>query len=282
MIARLAILLLTCLSCQAQPWWVRPISATVEGWQVEIAITNAAGASFLVASLNAVALKIDWGDGAVTNFTGAALTSHSHTYASASTNILTVSGGVSRLTFGSTAVIKFRLKRVLNDVQNITGLNALDSAFTSCSALRSFPSNMLSTATAVTTLSGTWNGVTICKDFPEVSALTNVTTLLNTWQNTSATNYPSVAALTNVTTFDGAWSFCLTMTNIPPISSSTNLINVAGAFENNIRLICASVKFWDTNLFPNIDTNNNPTIDHCYRGCSNLTDWTSIPDIFRF
>jgi len=305
MLARFAILLLTCLSCQAQPWWVRPVSSAVPGWIVEVVVTNATAQTFEANTFTPASVTVEWGDGSTSNLTGNATAIH--TYAAASTNLMVIRGSARRLTFGAIFTRLWRLKRSMSIIEGLT-LSDMQSTFQACDALSYIPAGLLvnqsstitnlqatwrlcgsltnppavSNLTLVSGLFQTWASVDQCKNFPDVSALTNVTTLGQTWAETTATNYPDISALTNVTTLANAWERCFRMTNIPPISPSTNLVNVSAAFLGSWRLNCASVKFWDTNLFPNIDTSNIPTIDHCYLNCSNLTDWTSIPNIFRF
>jgi hypothetical protein len=263
-------------------------------WNLEVTITNVGGSNFSVTPTLATNLIIAWGDGSISNYTGSAQVSH--TYSSASTNILSLSGIASQILFLDPNSV---LTRSLTVIQGLTNLTSFLSTFQSSSALKSMPTNLFSNLTNVNTLRQTWYGCSAATSFPVVSTLTNVNTLYSTWQNCSAatsfpvvstltnvntlfstwqncsaaTSFPVVSTLTNVNTLFETWYGCSAMTNIPTLfTNSTALVNVSYAFSGDANMKGSSVQFWNKTNFPNITVSNN-----CYTGCTNLSDYATIP-----
>jgi hypothetical protein len=213
-------------------------------WNLEVTITNVGGSNFSVTPTLATNLIIAWGDGSISNYTGSAQVSH--TYSSASTNILSLSGIASQILFLDPNSV---LTRSLTVIQGLTNLTSFLSTFQSSSALKSMPTNLFSNLTNVNTLRQTWYGCSAATSFPVVSTLTNVNTLFETWYGCSA------------------------MTNIPTLfTNSTALVNVSYAFSGDANMKGSSVQFWNKTNFPNITVSNN-----CYTGCTNLSDYATIP-----
>ena len=73
-----------------------------------------------------------------------------------------------------------------------------------------------------------------------------------------------------------AWSDCGNLLAVPAISDSVVLTNVVSAFDGDWRLTGNSGELWNTNRFPNI-----VSYQYCYRGCTNLADYASIPAAWK-
>jgi hypothetical protein len=253
--------------------WGTPVED--EGWEVEIVTTGAD--LFTITPKTANPLVIDWGDGAVSNYTGSARLDH--TYAGAGTWTVTLTGTVEWVMFGHDAATRGRLKQVKTIISSgVEGLKSAADMFYTCGSLTNMPLDMLADCAGILSLYGTWDSCSSVTVFPDVNALTNVTTLLQAWRNCSkATAFPDVNALTNVTTLREAWRNCVSMTSCPGLTPNATLIYVNGAFNGCTGIVGALPAFWNTNLWSNTNILTLANHTNCFLNCSNAANWGDVP-----
>ncbi len=133
-------------------------------WQVEIQ-TTAINQPFTVRVVNGNPLKIEWGDGAVSNIVNTTLATFSHTYATAGVYTVSLSGEASNIRFGHDAATRGRLKKLLTVVQGVEGLTSFEFTFYD-SAITNIPVGMFDNCPDITTFRYAWMYATELVEFP--------------------------------------------------------------------------------------------------------------------
>lgn len=274
----------------------------IEAWELEVVTTGADAYSVTPAS--AVDLRIDWGDGFVSNYTGSARVDH--TYAGAARYTVRISGTATGLQLGHDTATRGRLKNVVTPIVGITGLTScadtfnysqvtnwadglfsnvfagiasLASTWKDCRTAASFPD--VNALTNVTTLNYTWTSGRVATSFPDVSALVKITTLNSTWRDClAAKSFPNVSTLTNVTTVAYAWYDCKSMTNPPalPEGTAANAIaNVSYAFQGCTGIVGNLPEFWNAAKYANTNLQTLARRTNAFLNCTNAANWGDVP-----
>lgn len=221
-------------------------------------------------------------------------------------NILTPIRGITGLKtayqmfYGNSSILNFP-----SDLfDNCPSMTNLQQAFISCSSATN--ACVVTNFVEATSLLQTWRSYELVRVIPEVNALTNITTLnnawydcewtnfpavdkltkntslLGAWYSTAAKSYPDVSTHTNVTSCYQAWSSCSYMTNVPLVMlPNANLANVGIAFYGCNRMAGAAPAFWDTNIWQNTNLLTYARHSNTFYNCTNLANYTDIPDDWK-
>lgn len=246
-------------------------------------------------------MVVDWGDGqsdTITAYDEAAIT---HTYASAGTQTIAITGTCQAWYFNTGGDrLKFRTVENWGDV-GFTG-RGLRGAFYGCANATSFGDSL--PYYAVTSIRETWRGCVACPSFPDVALLVQVNTLLGTWYGCSlATSFPAVSTLVSVATITNTWHGCSSATSLPSVAALELVTSVYQSWYACAALITAPalmsgstvlttcfeafayvgdamggtvVELWDTAKFPNLATYSN-----CFTGATGLANYADIPDAWK-
>ena len=199
-------------------------------------------------------------------------------------------------------------------VNSLTNNNTLLNTWRSCYGIKNgFPA--VSNLVKVTSLESTWNG---CygntNGFPYVNSLTNVNNLSYTWSSSvpQAGGFPEVSNLTKVANMEAAWALCRNNQNFPSVANLTNATSLVltwqdcGKMTNNIADILQPVSWFSSGKCKNflatflrcplLQGSAMPyvnaimaapgyptgyTTTQMFNGCTNLTDYASIPAAFK-
>ena len=155
-------------------FWTVPVTP----WELEVVI-EAPDVSFNITPTAAVALKIDWGDGSESNYTGSTIVHH--TYTNADTYTVALSGSATKLVFGNDVATRGRLKRILTKLDGVSDLTTFFQSFYLCANLNWVPESLFENAEGVTTFEQLFrnSGVT---NLPDLVFANNseITTFRNT------------------------------------------------------------------------------------------------------
>ena len=250
--------------------------------------------------------SIDWGDGTITTITAYDSPGRNHTYTTAGTYIVKITGLFETIRFFSYSR-GLAIKKILSfgDV----GWKSLFLAFTECSNLTTLPSEKakFEDVTSFSTAFGFCTGLTSIPSGLFDSCI-NVTSFDNTFSNcTSLTSIPSglFDNCTNVTDFSGTFFGCSSLTSIPS-GLFDNCVNVttfgntfgfctgltsipSGLFDNNVSVTifdgvfneCTGLTFIPSGLFDN--NVSVTTFAGVFYNCASLTGlapelWLRVPE----
>ena len=192
-------------------------------------------------------MTVDWGDGSTSEITAWDDADKTHTFVSAGTQIISISGtceswyfndGGDKLKFRTVEswgkIIFTALDHAFHGCENVTSFaeeglqysgTSLTRTWTNCFSALSFPE--VNALTSVTSLNRTWANCSSATSFPEVNALTSVTDLYCTWYKcSSATSFPDVNDLTNVTGLENTWRYCSSATSFPEVNALTSVTSL--------------------------------------------------------
>jgi len=247
---------------------------------------------------------VDWGDGSsdtITTFDDPALT---HTYSTAGTYNLKISGNTYEypyffngddgklvsidnggiLSFGTSAISAFRNSINLTQISfiNTTGVVQFTDTWRVCNSLTSFP--LIDTSSG-TNFTKAWYNCTSLTSFPllDMSSGTNFT---DTWRVcNSLTSFPLIDTSSGIS-FSNAWNGCVNLTSFPllDVSSGTNFTKAWLSCANltSFPLIDTSsgtdfTSTWNTCVsltsFPLIDMSSGTNFDSTWNACANLTSF---------
>ena len=229
---------------------------------------------------------IDWGDGGPTSSTTTFNDNRAHTYATAGTYTISITGTFPHVSFrygsgGSTANAQKVIEVI--DLGNV-GWRSLYRAFISCSNMTSFSLGLASYTQNVLSFQEAWSGCNDLTSFPSISlagldankfATSNmINSMYRTWHNcTSLTSFTAPVGLDQISPTNNTdvwlnetWYNCNNLTSFP---------NIVGT--ENIQVFFETWEFC-TNLtsFPLIDTSGATRMEEAWKNCSSLTSFPLI------
>lgn len=243
---------------------------------------------------------VDWGDGNSSTVTAFDDADRIHVYDSTGTYTVVKSGTIQAWFFNNGGDrLKFRTVEHWGENVGFTGTGflgafygcanaiyfadlpfynviSLENFLRNCTSLTVSPS--VNALTNVSTLLFSWNGSSQIVSVPSIAALTGVNTIFGAWGGcTSLTSAPSVATLTNLNNMRAAWFNCTSLTNVPSLpSASTALTETQSAFSGARAMGGAVVELWNTNNFPNVTSFVNTFLN-----ATNLTNYADIPNNWK-
>lgn len=213
-------------------------------------------------------LTIDWGDGGVSNVTGTA--TNWHTYSAAGPYEVRVSGFATQIKLNINNDSAQRAWTRIGTIAGISGLNSMFYSFVAATNVVYFAPDFLGSMSpsAITDLRYAFSGMKSLTNFPSVAGMTSVSSLVNTWQNSSAigATFPAVDTLTNVSSLASAWH----TTKASSYPAVTNLRSVSDA---------SHAWGWCTyaTSFPAVSALTNcTTFTYAWAGCSAATGFPEV------
>jgi len=218
--------------------------------------TTTASESFTFPATGTVDVSVDWGDGsAVETFT---TTPISHTYTTADTYTVKISGSIGGLTIDGSGSESQFAGQFVGAGLTWTGTSFLsafrDSNVTSCDL-------SLSDTSLVTNFNSAWYLCRNLTSFPLIDT-SSATSFNSAWRSCSGlTSFPLIDA-SLVTDFSSAWRDCSGLTSFPLLDTSSGTNFFAAWY------LCSGLT-----SFPLIDTSSATSFNSAWRDCSGLTSF---------
>ena len=254
-------------------------------------------------------IGVTWGDGSSDTITSSTALNRAHTYTSAGTYNISISGFMPGFKVNNNAAIRGLIVALIQ--WGIVGVRTID--FYGCNNLTSIPgSASLSAVGGYTGLSevisfaGAFRATGLTSIPSDLFAFSpNASTFSNAFANTPLTSVPSglFTFNTQATDFSSCFSACTSLTTVPVtlFDSNVNAVNFSSTFRNCLSLTTC-LQFTNntavtvfSNVY-NMSTTSNaltgtaptiwlrtptPTGIAAFRNCIGLSNFASIPTNFR-
>jgi surface protein len=267
---------------------VTPRGAFVSTWKTNNTSTGSSGSTQIALPLESTGtynFTVDWGDGTQNSITTWNDPNTTHTYASAGTYTVTITGTITGFRFNNggdklklTNISKFGPLRFGNsngyffgaanltitatDPIDLTGTTTLQSAFQNCSSLSTAPSLSLWNTSQITNMNGSFTGTTVFNEDISSWNTSNVTDMSWLFYQASAFNQPignwNTSNVTNMYyTFGSATSFNqdIGSWNTANVTTFSNMFNRAYLFNqpignwNTSKVTTMALMFWRAYAF---------------------------------
>jgi hypothetical protein len=254
-------------------------------------------------------ITVSWGDGTSSTITSSTSLSRNHTYVSAGTYDISISGFMPGFKVNNNASIRSLIVAIVQ--WGIVGIRTID--FYGCNNLTSIPGS------AALDLVGGYTGLSEVQNFSGFMRSTglasipadifdyspNATIFSNTFAFTPIISIPTglFDNVTNATDFTSCFSNCTSLSTVPStlFDLNVNVVNFSSTFRNCL-LITTPLQFTNntqvtifSNLYNMASTSNSmtgtaPTLwsrsptpigTDAFRNCINLANYAAIPTIWK-
>ena len=247
------------------------------GWKIKVTTTTSPQDFKVGLTIPSGTFTIDWGDGSKDAYTTTSVKVHS--YATAGTYIMRMTGNASLIDFYTSATPTLVIE-IMNRVNGITGLTSFSSTFRDCTGITSIPSGLFDTCGTGLTASAflaTFRGCTgitsIPTDLFRYNTAVTTSAFYHTFYGcTGLTSIPTDLFRYNtlVTTyaFYNTFRDCTGLTSIPTDLFRYNKLVTTGAFVNTF-LGCSKITGIPVDLFDWIGAGVE-TLEGTFQGCTLL------------
>jgi len=245
--------------------------------------------------------SVNWGDGSANQITSATDPNRAHTYSSAGSYQIQITGFMPGFVVNNTAAIKSLITSV--DAWGSVGLRLIN--FQGCNNISTLPTDYIGLAdvevfsnfmrsTAITTIPSTIFSYSIqalsfsdAFSFTSITAIpsglftnnTKVTSFSSTFNGcASLASYPSNLFDTNINVLDfsGTFKFCSQLTSVLQFTYNTVVTTFASVYQ------MATTSNSLTGIAPSIWTRSpQPIGTAAFRNCTGLSNYSSIPSNFK-
>jgi len=257
-----------------QTMYAKPPAAPVapDAFQVQVT-TPAPSTAFKVGFTSPTDLLVDWGDGNSDTYNTTGV--KTHTYASAGTYTVSMSGHAHKIDFYTSATPTL-LSAVLTPIVGVDGLVSCANMFYGCTALANLPDDLFRYVTGVLDFNSSFRGCTALDSIPDDLFRYNsdVTSFLGCFYgcyNISTLPADLFHYNPDVTSFANCFMYCNALTAIP-----------AALFDYNVSVSSFAYTFYGCSALggnaPALWTRDPaPTGTTCFYNCTGLSNYASIP-----